>query len=50
VLGAFMGLDLHPDVPDGVRGLSALGFRLATLSNGSAGVGERLLARAGLRE
>ena len=49
VLAAMMGLDVHPDVPAGVRGLAARGLRLVTLSNGSAEVAERLLARAGVR-
>ena len=49
VVGAVAGLPLHPDVADGVRALRADGHRLFTLSNGSAGVAERLLAAAGLR-
>lgn len=50
VMAGFMELEVHPDVPDGVRALRAAGRRLVTLSNGSAGVAERLLTRAGLRE
>ncbi len=45
-----MRLRVHPDVPDGVRALATDGFRLVTLSNGSAEVAERLLASAGIRD
>ena len=50
VLGGFTALEVHPDVPDGVRALKESGRRLATLSNGSADIADRLLTRAGLRE
>jgi 2-haloacid dehalogenase len=50
VLAGIDELDVHPDVPDGVRALVAAGRRLVTLSNGSASVAERLLTRAGLRD
>jgi 2-haloacid dehalogenase len=50
VLGGFAGLDVHPDVPDGIRRLRAAGFRLATLTNGAAPLTEQLLTRAGLRD
>jgi len=50
VLDGFADLSVYPDVPAGVRDLRAAGLRLVTLSNGSAGVGERLLGRAGLRD
>ena len=43
IMDGFMGLQVHPDVPDGVRDLTTAGFRLVTLSNGSAEVAERLL-------
>lgn len=49
VLTGFAALSMHPDVPDGVRALHAAGHRLVTLSNGSTGVAEQLLGRAGLR-
>lgn len=49
VMAAFTSLDVHPDVADGVHALAALGTRLVTLSNGSTGVAEALLGRAGLR-
>lgn len=48
VLSGFADLDVHPDVPDGVRALREHGLRLVTLSNGSADIADRLLARAGL--
>jgi 2-haloacid dehalogenase len=50
VMEGFARLAVHPDVPDGVRALRRAGLRLVTLSNGSAAVGERLLADAGLRD
>jgi 2-haloacid dehalogenase len=50
VLSGFDGLPVHADVPEGVRALRAGGHRLVTLSNGSAGVAQRLLESAGLRE
>lgn len=43
-------LDLHPDVPDGLRKLHAAGVRIVTLSNGSSRVAESLLERAGVRD
>lgn len=49
VLAGFGELSVHPDVPEGVRRLREGGLRLATLSNGSADVAERLLTRAGIR-
>ncbi|MDQ2724523.1 MAG: haloacid dehalogenase type II, partial [Actinomycetota bacterium] len=49
VLGGFMALSVHPDVPAGVRALRAAGLRLVTLSNGAAAVAEALLGSAGLR-
>jgi 2-haloacid dehalogenase len=50
VMDGFMSLEVHPDVPDGIRCLHALGIRLVTLSNGSPVVAERLLAGAGVRD
>jgi 2-haloacid dehalogenase len=49
VLEGFAGLDVHPDVPAGVRTLAEAGVRLVTLSNGATGVAEGLLGRAGIR-
>ena len=50
VMAGFMELPVHADVSDGVRALARAGFRLVTLSNGSAEIAERLLAAAGIRE
>jgi 2-haloacid dehalogenase len=49
ILAGFNDLSAHPDVPDGVRLLREHGMRLVTLSNGSADVAGRLLAKAGIR-
>ena len=50
-LASSMGdLPLHPDVVDGVRALRAAGYRLVTLTNGSANVAEALFASAGIRD
>ncbi|KHL01578.1 haloacid dehalogenase type II [Sinomonas humi] len=43
-------LPLHPDVPVGIRALRAAGRRLATLTNGSAQVAQKLLTAAGIRD
>ncbi|MFF7213055.1 haloacid dehalogenase type II [Streptomyces sp. NPDC008238] len=48
VLEGFTELTVHPDVPDGVRDLRAAGYRLLTLTNGSAATTRRLLGGAGL--
>lgn len=48
VVGGFAELDVHPDVPDGVRALREAGFRLVTMTNGSVALTERLLTRAGV--
>ncbi|WP_207928844.1 haloacid dehalogenase type II [Actinomadura sp. 6K520] len=48
ILDGFADLDVHPDVADGVRALHGAGLRLATLTNGSTAITERLLSRAGL--
>ncbi|WP_374224657.1 HAD family hydrolase [Streptomyces sp. ISL-99] len=48
VLAGFTELEVHPDVPDGVRTLHEAGFRLVTMTNGRAALTERLLSRAGL--
>jgi 2-haloacid dehalogenase len=50
VLTGFSDLGVHSDVPDGVRALREGGLHLVTLSNGSAGVADRLLAGAGIRD
>ncbi len=50
VLEGFPGLDLHPDVPDGLRLLADAGVRLVTLTNGSAALSARLFDRAGIAD
>lgn len=50
VIDGFAALQVHDDVPDGVRALAHDGHRLVTLSNGGVSVGERLLAGAGIRD
>jgi 2-haloacid dehalogenase len=50
VMDGFAGLEVHPDVSDGVRAMSDLGIRLVTLSNGAASVAEALLERAGVQD
>ncbi|KJK11830.1 hypothetical protein UB45_11340 [Terrabacter sp. 28] len=50
VMATFSSLTVHSDVVEGVRALSELGVRMATLSNGSASVAEGLVARAGLTD
>ena len=49
-MSTFMSLTVHPDVVDGVRALRDAQVRMITLSNGSAGVAEGLLERAGLTD
>jgi 2-haloacid dehalogenase len=48
IMSGFSELSCHPDVAEGIRALSELGLRLVTLSNGSAGVAQRLLTDAGI--
>lgn len=50
VVSGFSELDVHPDVPAGVRALRAAGYRLVTMTNGSTAHTDRLLDRAGLRD
>lgn len=50
VMAGFADLDVHPDVPDGVRRLAATGVRLVTLTNGAVTVADRLFTRAGIRD
>ncbi len=49
-MSGFADLALHPDIVGGVRDLSAAGFRLVTLSNGSTQVAGKLLGDAGIQE
>ncbi|MFI2644309.1 haloacid dehalogenase type II [Streptomyces sp. NPDC018610] len=48
ILDGFADLDVHPDVPDGVRQLSEAGYRLTAMTNGSVTLTERLLDKAGV--
>ncbi|TFD93372.1 haloacid dehalogenase type II [Cryobacterium lactosi] len=48
IMAGFGLLELHSDVPEGVRALTGTGMRLVTLSNGSAEVARSLLASAEL--
>lgn len=50
VMAGFMDLAVHPDVVEGVNSLADLGIRLVTMSNGSAGVAQRLLGAAGIAD
>ncbi|MEQ4520986.1 haloacid dehalogenase type II [Pseudarthrobacter sp. B907] len=50
VMGGMNGLGVHPDVTDGIKALAAAGFRLITLSNGSAQIAEKLFSEAGIRD
>ncbi|MDX3352608.1 haloacid dehalogenase type II [Streptomyces sp. ME01-24h] len=50
VIDGFAALTVHEDVPDGVRELRAAGYRLLTMTNGSAATTRALLDGAGLLE
>jgi 2-haloacid dehalogenase len=50
VMSGFSSLPVHPDVVEGIRALHDAGIRLVTLSNGSTGVAQGLLERAGVRD
>ena len=50
VMDGFGSLGVHPDVPGGIRPLADAGFRLVTLSNGSARIAGKLLDDAGIRD
>jgi 2-haloacid dehalogenase len=50
VLTTMQRLDVHPDVPEGLRALAADGHRLVAFTNGAADGAEGLLARAGVRD
>lgn len=48
VMDGLSSLEVHPEVPEGVRALAATGARLVTLTNGSVQVAERLFSAAGI--
>lgn len=48
VLDGFAHLDVHPDVPYGIRKLSEAGYRLTAMTNGAAALTEQLLDTAGV--
>ena len=50
VLGGMQELEVHTDVPEGVRALRRAGLTLVTLTNGATATSEALLTRAGVRE
>jgi 2-haloacid dehalogenase len=50
IMAGFGALQVHADVPAGIRALNNLGIRLVTLSNGSVSVADGLFARAGMRD
>lgn len=50
VMAGFSDLRVHPDVAGGIKALQAAGYRLATLSNGSTQVAEKLFTDAGIRD
>ena len=50
VLAGLAELNVHPDVPGGVRALREAGFRLVTMTNGDPALTEGLLERAGVRD
>ncbi len=50
VLAGFDELGLHPDVEPATAALVRRGIRMVTLSNGAAGVAQRLLDRSGVAD
>ena len=50
VMAGMAGLGVHRDVPTGISSLAAAGFRLVTLSNGSAQIAGKLFTAAGIRD
>lgn len=50
VMAGMGALDVHPDVPDGLRALRDGGSRLYTLTNGATSLADDLLTRAGCRD
>ena len=50
VMAGMQDLEVHEDVPEGVRALRRAGLTLVTLTNGATATSEGLLTRAGLRD
>lgn len=50
VMAGLSDLVLHPDVTNGINALAGAGYRLATLTNGSTQVAEKLFTTAGIRD
>lgn len=50
VLAGLPELDVHPDVPEGLRRLHKAGVRLVTLTNGATAISDGALSRAGVRD
>jgi 2-haloacid dehalogenase len=50
VMAGMQELEVHEDVPEGVRALGAAGLTLVTLTNGATATTDALLTRAGVRE
>lgn len=50
IMAGMASLGLHPDVPDGVQALHQAGYRMITLTNGSATVAEKLFEPAGIHD
>jgi 2-haloacid dehalogenase len=48
IMAGFSALQVHPDVPDGLRRLANLGIRMVTLTNGSTTIAQHLLSEAGV--
>jgi 2-haloacid dehalogenase len=48
IMDGFTGLQVHPDVREGLSRLAEANLRLVTLTNGSASIARRLLSDAGL--
>ncbi len=50
IVGGIAKLPPHPEVEEGLSALRDAGFRLATLTNSTAEVGEKQIDNSGLRE
>ncbi len=50
IMAGMASLGLHPDVEEGIRALKTEGYRLVTLTNGSAQIAEGMFAAARIRK